>query len=63
MNDMSSKTNPIYDKHNLHKRHGQLSGFQSLMVDLKMVVYSGFFIFCRTSSHIFWPKHPIFSDP
>ena len=47
---MIFKRNSTCGKYNLHKRHAHLSGFLSLMFDLKMF-YKSFF-FCGTRSHI-----------
>ena len=54
---MIFQRNPINGKYNLHKRHGQFSGLQSSMFDLKMLIFSESFIFCRNKSHIFRPKY------
>ena len=37
---MACQRTRVCGKHNLHKRHGQFSGFQSLMLALKTPIYS-----------------------
>ena len=49
MNHMSA----IY---NLHKRHGQFSGFQDLIFNLKMLRLSESLMLLGKSSHIFGPR-------
>ena len=50
---------PIY---NLHKGHGQFSGFQDLIFDLKMLRFSESLMLLGKSSHIFGPRKDIVSD-
>ena len=50
----------IYD---LHKRHGQFSGFQDLIFDLKMLRLSESLMLLGKSSHIFRPIKDIVSKP
>ena len=38
--------------YNLYKRHGQFSGFQDLIFDLKMLRFSESFMLLGKSSHI-----------
>ena len=40
---------------NLHKRHGQFSGFQNLIFDLEMLRFSESLKLLGKSSHIFRP--------
>ena len=49
--------------YNLHKRHGQFSGFQDLKFDLKMLRFSESLMLLGKSSHIFGPIKDIFSEP
>ena len=49
--------------HNLHKRHGQFSGFQDSIFDLKMLRFSEFLMLTSESSHIFGPRKDIVSEP
>ena len=49
--------------YNLHKRHGQLSGFQDLMFDLKMLRFSESLMLLVKRSHIFGPRKDIVSKP
>ena len=48
--------------YNLHKRHGQFSGFQDLIFDLKMLRFSECLILLGRSSHIFGPRKDIVSE-
>ena len=49
--------------YNLHKRHGQFSGFQDLIFDLKMLRFSEYLILLGKSSHILGPRKDIVSEP
>ena len=60
---MTCQRKPICGIYNLHKRQEQFSGFQSLIIDLKMLIFPEPFIFCRTISHILGPKYELTSDP
>ena len=42
--------------YNLHKRHGQFSGFQNSIFDLKMLRFSEFLMLIGESFHIFGPR-------
>ena len=48
---------------NLHKRHGQFSGFQYLIFDLKILRLSESFMLLDKRSHIFGPRKDIVSEP
>ena len=48
--------------YNLHKRHGQSSGFQDLIFDLKMLRFSESLMLLGKSSHIFGPRKDIVSE-
>ena len=48
--------------YSLHKRHGQFSGFQDLLLDSKMLRFSESLLLGK-SSHIFGPKKNIASEP
>ena len=48
--------------YNLHKRHGQFSGFQHLISDLKMSRFSESLMLHGKSSHIFGLLKGIFSE-
>ena len=50
----------IYD---LHKRHGQFSGFQDLIFDLKMLRLSESLMLLGKCFHIFGPRKDIVSGP
>ena len=54
---MTFYRNLILDKYNIEQQHGQFSGFQNLMFDLKMLIFSEYLFFCRAQSHIFRPKY------
>ena len=49
--------------YNLHKRHGQFSGFQDLIFDLKMLRFSESLMLLGRSSNIFGPINDIVSEP
>ena len=49
--------------HNLHKRHGQFSGFQDLIFDLKMLRFSEFSMLLGKGFYIFGPRKDIVSEP
>ena len=49
--------------YNLHKRHGQISGFQDLIFDLKMLRFSESLMLLGKTFHIFGPIKDIFSEP
>ena len=49
--------------YSLHKRHGQFSGFQDLLLDLKMLRFSESLMLFGKSSHIFGPKKNVASEP
>ena len=49
--------------YNLHKRHGQFSGFQNLIFDLKMLTFSESLTLLGRSSHVFVPIKDIDSKP
>ena len=49
--------------YNLHKRHGQFSGIQDLIFDLKMLRFSESLMLLGKSSHIFGPRKDIISEP
>ena len=49
--------------YNLHKRHGQFSGFQDLIFDLKMLRFSEPLILLGKSSLIFGSIKDIVSEP
>ena len=49
--------------YNLHKRHGQFSGFQDLTFDLKMLRFSESLLLLGKSSHIFGSRKDIVSEP
>ena len=49
--------------YNLHKRHGQFSGFEDLKFDLKMLRFSESLMLLGKSSHIFRPIKDIVSEP
>ena len=48
---------------NLHKRHGQFSGFQDLLFDLKMLRFSESLMLLGKRSHIFGLRKDIVSEP
>ena len=48
---------------NLHKRHGQFSGIQDLIFDLKMLRFSESLMLLGKSSHIFQFRKNIVSEP
>lgn len=48
---------PICGKCKLHKRHRHISGFQFLILDLKVLMFSESFIFCGSRSHFCRLKH------
>ena len=49
--------------YNLHKRHGQFSGFQDLIFDLKMLRFSESLLLLGKDSHIFGSIKDIVSEP
>ena len=49
--------------YNLNKRHGQFSGFQDLIFDVKMLRFSESLILLGKSSHIFEARKDIASEP
>ena len=49
--------------YNLHKRHGQFSGFQDLIFDLKMLRFSESLMLLGKSFHIFGSIKDIVSEP
>ena len=49
--------------YNTHKRHGQFSGFQDLIFDLKMLRFSKSLMLLGKSYHIFGPRKDIVSEP
>ena len=49
--------------YNLHKRHGQFSGFQDLIFDFKMLRFSEFLMLLGKSFYIFGPRKDILSEP
>ena len=49
--------------YNLHKRHGQFSGFQVLIFNLKILRFSESLMLLGRSSHIFVPIKDIDSEP
>ena len=49
--------------YNQHKRHGQFSGFQDLIFDLKILRFSESLMLLGKSSHIFEPRKDIVSEP
>ena len=49
--------------YNLQKRHGQFSGFQDLIFDLKMLRFSESLKLLGKSSHIFGLRKDIVSEP
>ena len=49
--------------YNLYKRHGQFSGFQDLISDLKMLRFSEYLILLGKNSHIFGLRKDIISEP
>ena len=49
--------------YNLHKRHGQFSGFQDLIFDLKLFRFSESLILLGKGSRIFGPRKDIVSEP
>ena len=51
---------PIY---NLHKRHGQFSGFKDLIFDLMMLRFSESLMSLGKSYHIFGSRKDIVSKP
>ena len=53
----------MYAIYNLHKRHGQFSGFQDLIFDLKLLRFSESLILLGKGSHIFGPRKDIVSEP
>ena len=55
--------NPMSSICNLHKRHGQFSGFQDLIFHLKMLRFSESLMLLGKSSHIFGRRKGIFSEP
>ena len=46
--------------YNLHKRHGQFSGFQDLVFDLKMLRFSESLMLLAKSFHIFGLERILF---
>ena len=53
-------TSTIY---NLHKRHGQISGFQDIIFDLKMLRFSESLMLLGKHSRIFGPRKHFVSEP
>ena len=49
--------------YNLHKRHGQFSGYQDLIFDLKMLRFSESLLLFGKKSHIFEPIKDIVFEP
>ena len=49
--------------HNLHKWHGQFSGFQNLIFDLKMLRFFESLMLLGKRSHIFGFRKDIVSEP
>ena len=49
--------------YNLHKQHGQFSGFQDLIFDLKMLRFPESLMLIGKRSHIFGPRKDIVSEP
>ena len=49
--------------YNLFKPHGQFSGFQDLIFDLKMLRFSESLELLGKLCHIFGPRNDIASDP
>ena len=49
--------------YNLHKWHGQFSGFQDLIFDLKMLRFPQSLMLLSKSSHILGPRKDILSEP
>ena len=49
--------------YNLHKRHGQFSGFQDLIFDLKMLRFSESLMLLGKRFHVFGPRKDIVSEP
>ena len=60
---MTFQRNPICGTYRLEKLHEQFSSFQSLMFNLKMLIFSEPFVFWETRSHIIGSKYSILSDP
>ena len=48
--------------YNLHKQHGQFSGFQDLIFDLKMLRFTESLMSFGKSSHIFGPRKDAVSE-
>ena len=48
--------------YNMHKRHGQFSGSQELIFDLKMLRFSESLMLLGKSSHIFQLRKDIVSE-
>ena len=55
--------NPMSAIYNLQKRHGQFSGFQDLIFDLKMLRFSESLMLLGKRFHIFGPRKDIVSEP
>ena len=49
--------------YNLHKRHGEFSGFQDLVFDLKMLRFSESLMLLHKTSHIFGSINDFVSEP
>ena len=49
--------------YNLHKRHGEFSGFRDLVFDLKMLRFSESVLLLGKTSHIFGPINDFVSEP
>ena len=54
--------NPVSAIYNLHKRHGQFSGFQDLIFDLKILRFSESIKLLGRSTHIFGPRKDTLSE-
>ena len=48
--------------YNLHKPHGQFSGFQDLIFDLKILRFPESLMLLSKCSHIFGPRKDIVSE-
>ena len=49
--------------YNLHKQHGQFSGFQDLIFDLKILRFSESLMLLGKRSHILGARKDIVSEP
>ena len=52
---------PIYGKETFHNRDGQLSGFQILIIDFKILTFSESLMLSVTRFHVLGPKYDILS--